>query len=155
MAKVTIYLPDGLADRVKALDLSVSPVCQGALEEEVDKLAAVKDATRDMEKVAARLRETIKDDEVESRKQGFLDGTEWAREVATMSELRRVAGTARDYGRLQLPMERCLADYVPQLWERRFRTDQRWTGWDVDSEAYLEGFIDAAATVYRGVAPLL
>jgi hypothetical protein len=155
MAKVTIYLPDGLAERVKALDLSVSPVCQGALQEEVDKLAAMKNATRDIEKVAARLRETMEGDEVESRNQGFLDGTDWARDVAMMSDLRRVAGTARDYERLQLPMDPCLADYIPQLWDQRFRSDERWTGWDVHSEAYMEGFIDAAATVYHGVVPLL
>jgi hypothetical protein len=52
-------------------------------------------------------------------------------------------------------MERCLADYIPQLWDRRFRSDEQWTDWDVHSEACIEGFIDAAATVYHEVAPLL
>src|SRR2546421_583881 len=104
MPKVTIYIPEGLAGRVKALNLSLSPICQAALQQEVDKVTATNNATRDMEKVAARLRGTIGDDEVNNRNQGFVDGTEWARDIATVAELRRVAGTSRDYGRLQLPL---------------------------------------------------
>lgn len=38
MAKVTIYLPDELAERVKASGMSMSPVCQRALQEEVEKM---------------------------------------------------------------------------------------------------------------------
>src|SRR2546429_3886730 len=112
MPKVTIYLPDGLAERVKALNLSVSPICEAALVGEVDKVTAVNNASGDMESVAARVRETIGRDEVASRHQGFRDGTAWARDLATMSELRRVAGTTRDYGRLQLPLEPVVANYI-------------------------------------------
>lgn len=37
MAKVTIYLADDLAERVRAAGVSMSPVCQAALEKEVQR----------------------------------------------------------------------------------------------------------------------
>jgi post-segregation antitoxin (ccd killing protein) len=40
LAKVTIYLPDDLAERVRASGISMSPVCQRALQEEVEKMQA-------------------------------------------------------------------------------------------------------------------
>ncbi|HSH58539.1 MAG TPA: type II toxin-antitoxin system CcdA family antitoxin [Acidimicrobiales bacterium] len=40
MAKVTIYLPDELAERVRASGISMSPVCQRALQEEVERMQA-------------------------------------------------------------------------------------------------------------------
>ena len=42
MAKVTIYLPDELAERVRAAGISMSPVCQRALQEEVEAMEAAK-----------------------------------------------------------------------------------------------------------------
>ena len=155
MPKVTIYMPDALAERVKALGLSMSPICQSALQQEVDKVTAVQNATRNLDKVARRLRKTIEEHEVASRRQGFSDGTKWARDTATMSEFRRVAGTHREYGRLQAALEPCLGEYIQQLWQQRLQEEKAWDGWEVDSEAYIEGFADAAALVYREVLPLL
>ena len=44
---------------------------------------------------------------------------------------------------------------VQQLWQQRLQEEKAWDGWEVDSEAYIEGFADAAALVYREVLPLL
>jgi hypothetical protein len=43
VAKVTIYLPDELAERVRASGVSMSPVCQRALQEEVEKMQATEE----------------------------------------------------------------------------------------------------------------
>ncbi len=43
MAKVTIYLPDELAERVRAAGVSMSPVCQRALLEEVREMEATQE----------------------------------------------------------------------------------------------------------------
>jgi ATP-dependent Clp protease ATP-binding subunit ClpC len=44
MPKINVYLPDELADAVRAAGLSVSPICQRALEHAVRQLAAVRAA---------------------------------------------------------------------------------------------------------------
>src|SRR5437879_2153418 len=126
MPKVTIYVPDGLAGRVRALGLSVSPICQAALSEEVERMQAIEAATRDIKRVSRRLKSTAGANEIEARKQGFADGTQWAREEATLGALRRVAGARLDYGRLQLPLEPVVSEYIKDIWDARIENEARW-----------------------------
>lgn len=51
MAKVTIYLPDELAERVKASGVSMSPVCQRALQQEVEKMQTTQDLEARQERI--------------------------------------------------------------------------------------------------------
>jgi hypothetical protein len=90
--KVTIYVPDELAAEAKAAELSLSPICQRAIREELDRMKAKQAATSDLEAVVARLRGTVNEEEQEMRQQGREDGIEWARKYATARELRDLAG---------------------------------------------------------------
>ena len=56
MAKLTIYLPDDLADRVRASGISVSPVCQRALQKEIDSMEAAKSLKSREERIAVEVR---------------------------------------------------------------------------------------------------
>jgi ATP-dependent Clp protease ATP-binding subunit ClpC len=53
VAKVNVYLPDDLEAEVRAAGLSVSPLCQAALREAVDRLAALRSPTVDRSALAA------------------------------------------------------------------------------------------------------
>ncbi len=55
MAKVTIYLPDGLAERVKASGITMSPVCQRALQEEVAKMQVVQALKAQEERIVVQV----------------------------------------------------------------------------------------------------
>ncbi len=56
MAKVTIYLPDDLAERVRAAGVSMSPVCQAALEKEVKHVTNVAELHKQMGRIEVNLR---------------------------------------------------------------------------------------------------
>ncbi|MFE9423814.1 Clp protease N-terminal domain-containing protein [Kitasatospora sp. NPDC006697] len=50
MPKINVYLPDDLADAVREAGLSVSPICQRALEHAVRQVTAIREAaTRDLD----------------------------------------------------------------------------------------------------------
>lgn len=51
MAKVTIYLPDDLAERVRAAGVSMSPVCQAALEKEVTRMTSLAAVQQQMNRI--------------------------------------------------------------------------------------------------------
>lgn len=53
MAKVNVYLPDDLEQEVRAAGLAISPVCQAALRETVDRLRALRSSTVDRRQLAA------------------------------------------------------------------------------------------------------
>lgn len=55
MPKVTIYLPDDLSARVKAAKISVSPVCQKALETELERHEARRRLVNEMEELEVEL----------------------------------------------------------------------------------------------------
>lgn len=154
MAKVTIYLPDSLEEAVRAADISMSPICQHALQEEVRKVEAVKNATRDIERVASRLRGTIEEEAVEDRKEGFEWGADWARDIATFSELEAVV--SRTYaewwdngpgGFIATSFEG-VVEYLNSGDDGAFARK-------LDQEPFVRGFVEGAETVYNEVRPLL
>ena len=92
MPKVTIYLPDELADQARSAGLSLSPLCQQAIRKELDKVKAQEAVSGDLEAVAARLRGTIDEEDAEQEREGREDGIQWAREYASARELQEIAG---------------------------------------------------------------
>ena len=80
MPKITVYLPDDLATDVKAAGISVSPICQRALEEEVKRMALLRAWSGDERLAAARERllATTAHDDLD---QGRQQGREWALSV--------------------------------------------------------------------------
>jgi post-segregation antitoxin (ccd killing protein) len=55
VAKVTIYLADDLAERVRAAGISMSPVCQAALEKEVQNMTQLAEKEHQMERIEVNL----------------------------------------------------------------------------------------------------
>lgn len=90
MPKVTIYLPDQLAAEVKAAGISVSPVCQRALEQEVRIMEATKINESEIREAAMRLRSEEADETRQAREDGTADGRRWMLHWAKPSELRRM-----------------------------------------------------------------
>jgi post-segregation antitoxin (ccd killing protein) len=86
-----IYLPDELSRAVQVAGISISTVCQEALKEEVRKVEVRKEASSDLERIAARLRDTRDFRDAEIRAEGEVFGSRWARDVATMTDLEDVA----------------------------------------------------------------
>jgi hypothetical protein len=91
--KVNVYLPDDLRREVKEYGVSLSSVCQHALEREVMLRRAL--AENNVDAVAERLWQTKLDEDEDRFASGYGTGASWAREVATYSELERVSRQGR------------------------------------------------------------
>ena len=91
MPKVTIYLPDVLAAEVKTAGISVSPVCQRALEQEIRVMEATKINESEIREAAKRLLSEEADETRRARTNGTADGRRWVLHWAKPSELRRMA----------------------------------------------------------------
>lgn len=156
MPKVTIYVPEELLSAVRAAGVSMSPICQRALDREVHRVQAIKTATVDIERVAERLRKTIAEEAASDYRQAFEMGAEWARSTATFSELRSVVEEAFRQAGLDGP-GRFLAkvqgvhDYLDDI------EMEEGGGYSLrlGSEEFARGFVDGARAVYREVQPLL
>lgn len=153
MAKVTIYVPDQLLSAVREAEVSMSPICQRALQREVQRVQAMRTATTDIERVAERLRKTVAEDAANDYRQAFEMGADWARSAATYSELRSVveeafrqdglAGPGRFLAKIQ-----GVNDYLDGI-------EGGHSLLSLSSEEFARGFVDGAKAVYREVQPLL
>ena len=96
MPKINVYLPDELAQDVKAASIPVSEVCQRALREEVLKVKAATAIGNDerLKAAAARLRASRDSTMSQREADGHSAGMSWALERATYSELEEIAGLA-------------------------------------------------------------
>jgi post-segregation antitoxin (ccd killing protein) len=149
MPKVNVYLPDNLATAVREAGIPLSAVCQAALEQEVRKVQAAKEATSDLEQVAARLRATMDEEEAEEEVEGRSDGIAWAREYATARELRELVedfepGRGGDFGDGHSLLDFSGAKHGEVV-----------ISVGHEDNAYWRGFVDGAEEVYRAVTPLL
>jgi post-segregation antitoxin (ccd killing protein) len=149
--KYSIYLPDDLAEQVKQLpdDVNVSAICQHALRRELARQQARREATSDLERVAARLKATIEDKENMEQERGAADGREWAREFATVEELEWITeefypGSGGDFGG-----DSTIRDFVSA------QEHQTVISVGHEDTAYWHGFISGAREVFDAVRPLL
>jgi len=97
MAKLTIYLPDDLAEAVRASDISPSPICQGALARVVKKMETMKETRSDIDRVAARLAATRNEGADRETAAGHILGATWAREHADLRDLEELADLDQGY----------------------------------------------------------
>lgn len=152
MPKVNVYLPDDLYEAVKDAKVSLSPVCQRALQREVAMCTPVGDNPT---AVADRLWQTKLDEDEERYARGYATGASWAREVATYRELERMERYGRD------------SDFVFELdeahslvgFELRKSADeelrpQDFTRYDA-ARPYDQGVVAGALAVWNQVAGLL
>jgi post-segregation antitoxin (ccd killing protein) len=100
MPKLNVYVSDALAAAIKAVGISVSPICQKALEEEVRKVNATRAlATHEaaVRAAAERLDSAFERTAREPADSGAEHGRLWAFETATVHELELVGGTTRGW----------------------------------------------------------
>lgn len=95
MPKATVYFADELFETIRRFEISLSPVCQRAVEEEVRRRQAAADARTDLIAVAARLNRTRVDAEKRDFADGFDLGARWARDHATLTELENLVEMVR------------------------------------------------------------
>jgi hypothetical protein len=90
MPKINVYVSDDLAERVRAAGISVSPVCQRALEEEVRKMEAGAETYEIASRVVERWRTNrrARPELHGPERRGYKVGLNWARNWATPDQLR-------------------------------------------------------------------
>jgi len=162
LPKVNVYLPEKLAEDVRAAKVSVSPVCQRALQQEVRRVNAMKEATSDLEKVAQRLRSTEDEEEKERFELGQELGREWAREYASVSELESVYTDFHHeyWASWDLGEKHSLGIFLEDSEDPDLESlgyDFRWVRerGQLEPDPLINGVIAGAAEVYEAVRPLL
>jgi hypothetical protein len=177
MARLNIYLQDDLAASVKSAGLEASAICQKALREAVKARGQGVGGQIEALSAALRLQRTTPQGR---RAIGAADGARWAKEAATVRELRDInqliverLGEEDDEDRVFMVR---WADATSEgnqnfldLGERSdFETLGLWLrehgsgvlsrpGGDleIDADEYLAGFTDAAQSTWRELEPLI
>ena len=140
MPKVNVYLPDALADAVKKAGVSVSPVCQRALEKETLMMRATSGTDQEQLKAAAA---RMRGDEQELSDDGYRQGWRWVIQEALPDELRQLSNRS----------EAEQASYI--------RDHGHALGWNEDesrpmtNDDYVRGFVDGALAAWEKVEPFL
>lgn len=160
MPKVSVYLPDALADDARRHGISLSPVCQQAVQSEVLRRSAQAQVTlddSDLEAVVERLRSTRREADLKAYNQGLRIGETWAKNTATYAELRALAEHAEE-GWVRLN----IGDICPSLavdiwWEADPTRETSAEAFEVirSSHAGGRGVVDGALAVFRQVEPFL
>jgi len=85
--KATVYLSGDLSAAARKYGISLSPICQRAVEEELRRQRAAEEARADLAAVADRLVRTKAEGQVRDFVAGFELGARWARDHADLPEL--------------------------------------------------------------------
>ena len=149
MPKVNIYLPDELAEKARAAKLSLSPICQRAIQRELNKMKLEQDATGEIAAVAARLNATVDDQEAEEYRRGRGDGIAWARDYATADELRDVVENFEPGRGDAFDRDHSLAQFTSDKEQTRAARVRH------EDSPHWRGFVAGAEEVLDAVGPLL
>jgi post-segregation antitoxin (ccd killing protein) len=95
MPKATVYLSDELSAAARSYGISLSPICQLAIEAELRRCRAAKEARADLIAVATRLIRTKSEGHAQDFAGGFELGARWARDHATIAELDELEAMVR------------------------------------------------------------
>jgi len=160
VARINISISDGLSERLERVRdrLNVSKVCAVALEKELDMIEG-RPAIADPK--IARLAERLKNLKGQWYERGHEDGLAWGVDKATRVEL-QAAGKGESVAvesadnRIRVWVLRDLGmDKTPAVYGseegRRFTQAIE----DVDNDAYVAGWRDALAELWKAVAPLV
>ena len=158
MPKVNVYLPDRLAQEVKELGISLSPVCQEALQREVRKMQAIKEVGEDAIKAAAiRLADEQVSADADDRAAGTRAGRAWVVSHATAREVNRLEDyVSHDVWEGVEDVE-VTADEFPTMLQALARSQpdsQPESGYIVRARyesAYFWGFVDSALETWNEV----
>jgi hypothetical protein len=154
MPKATVYLADDLFEAVRRFDISLSPVCQRAVEEEVRRRQAAADARSDLARVAERLLHTRAGGEKHDFAEGFALGARWARDHATLAELENVVEMVRaGASTVRLDEDHSLPTFLTgHYWE----SDPAPSAFiRLGERAFDRGVLAGATEVYEAVKPYI
>lgn len=146
---ITISVPDGLGAKVEKWRdrMNISKVCQKALETEIARLEDFPEFGKDLERTLERLR-TEKET---SYRVGLEVGVEYAKNEASLAELRRLAfSTSRQLA--DLPSS--CRDRFTELSSRHLDDDGRWAKGDfedlpLNEEEFTRGCREGIDSVWR------
>jgi post-segregation antitoxin (ccd killing protein) len=154
MPKATVYFAEDLFEAARRFDISFSPVCQRAVEEEVRRCQAAAEARADLAAVAARLGRT----RVEAEKRDFADGFDlgarWARDHASLAELENLVEMVRAGASIVvLDQDHSLPVFLTgHFWEADPAPDAFTR---LGQRAFDRGILAGAVEVYDAVQPYL
>jgi post-segregation antitoxin (ccd killing protein) len=162
MAKTSLYLPDDLAEQVRAHGISISEVAQAALRQAVKDARIKENAMTDLQAVAERLhatRATAIEAERARAAAARAYGIKWARTAASADDLEYVVGYSDAPEDFYRPPS--LVPFVSAENERALRAADG-TGLPLPSDVpagpddrYWLDFRLGALEVWNAVAPLL
>lgn len=178
MARLNIYLQDDLAASVKRAEIEASAICQKALREAVQAREQGVGGQIEALTAALRLQRTTPQGR---RAIGAADGARWAKEAATVRELRDInelivepIGEEDDEDReFMLGRADAVSEGSQNFLKIGQRSDFETLGpWlrkhgscvlssvepddlEIDADEYLAGFIDAAQNTWRELKPLI
>lgn len=159
--KTSIYLPDDLAEQVRAFGIPMSEVVQAALRQAVADAEAMELAKAkvgpEIEPAVARLRGILAEEErawEAERVEGREIGVIWARDYATPKELREVASSRPPGNVFASHSLHRLRDDRPEL-AHRVGNSRRLIQVDVTGRPWWAGFQQGAAMVWEAVQPIL
>jgi hypothetical protein len=154
MPKATVYFADELFEAVRRFEISLSPVCQRAVEIEVRRRQAAVDARADLVSVAERLLRTRADPDRRDFAEGFDLGARWARDHATLAELENLVEMVRaGAATVLLDEEHSLPVFLTgHFWE----ADPAPASFTrLGERAFDRGILAGAAEVYDAVQPYI
>ena len=154
MPNVTIYLPETLADEVKAARLAVSPICQEALKREVERMQLATTAKDDVKAAARRLRAARGEEENATVERGRAAGRAWALQRAMPSELESACELASEWWLSIGVPDEGVPDAWPTLYEELATVtpgvdpDERYP---IERTTFMVAFFESAADAYRQI----
>ncbi len=159
--KTSVYLPDDLAARVRALGIPMSEVVQAALRQAVADAEAIEQAKAqimpDIEVAVTRLRGILAEEErarQAERAKGRDVGVVWARDYATPRELKEMTSSFPPPKANESHSLSRFCDEHPELTEPAKRIGAT-VRLDIARSPWWAGFRHGAAEVWEAVQPIL
>ena len=153
--RTSIYLPDALAEQVKAYEISISEVAQAALQVAVERAQLQEKVMSDIAAVAKRLQSGITKIMQIKYAAGRDAGIEWAKRYASLENLKVMSGETEEFWHHDSDLIDLIAekyDSDPNMaYDESMDDDEIRAMYD----AYEQGFVKGAAEVWEAVKPLL
>jgi len=144
MAKIGIYIPDNKVEEIEEWKsrLNLSEVFRAAFDRSVAKQKALEFKGDEMEKLIVRLKQNRNESHQAGKEGSFEMGVEWAKEIATLANFRRLCETDEE-----IEPEDLIAITEVDV--------EQWIGENDDRPAYLagwrDGFLDGVRSVWAKV----
>lgn len=153
MPKLNVYVSDALATRIREAGISVSGVCQRALEEEVRRVETRRVAQPAVLQMAERFRAArtdVRPDDLVRESEGYRAGATWAANVASSHELAELAGVGDE-----VPVSREQGSLYEALAAAGLSTDSETNRVLSTNDPWSRGFLRACRELWQQVQPLM